>query len=241
MFVACYFVGNITYSLCDAGLANVLGLQTLRHGTNLINNILIRIFGGNPTHGFKATGSTRGFYNEPTGRFYVFKDSEFGFKDIPIVPPQGLLNRVVPNLHTFISGWNLLAPIFPKWEKQSLLVKCMRIFVGIIGSIGSLIISPTIRFRFSQIDKNRFSNDHKYEGAAYVTEQKIEAWRIGILGTLLTGINLNWCARVKAHPRKFITGVVQLGVVAAIVALGVSILIANPLLIIPVAIGAMLS
>lgn len=58
MISAVYFGFSVVYSWADNGLADLMGLETLRHGTNPYNNLLIRIHGGDPIHGGKATGGT---------------------------------------------------------------------------------------------------------------------------------------------------------------------------------------
>lgn len=256
--IGSYFVGNAVYSLLDAGLANVLCVQTLRHGTNPINNLRIRVTGGDPSHGNKLTGATKdiGFLDDTRGYFYVFKDSEMfdkgaSIEDVDffktnsrlinrIVTTKGILNRCLPRVFTALSGYNIVAPVFSKLKYQSKAIKCLRVFIGILGGTASCLIAPTIRFRFSQIDPMRLETDPRLK-IAYRTKQAVEPWRIGLLGTLLTGVNKTWPSRVKAHPRKFLTGVVQLTVAIAITILCVHILIANPLLVIPAIVGALLA
>jgi hypothetical protein len=70
--------GNCIYHLVDDGLANLLGLETLRHGTNPVSYVSIALFGGNPSHGGTAIGSTYGWASDKEtastkGYFYLFK------------------------------------------------------------------------------------------------------------------------------------------------------------------------
>lgn len=208
-----FTLGNATYSLLDDGIANILGLESLRHGTNPTNNIRIRIFGGSPAHGGKSTGSTKGWCVDNTQNyFYVFKDSEFGlightpnlFDKIFLLIPRA---RLHPYLHSFLSGYNLIGRVTPNIPVIGSIIK-------IAGGILSLALSPTLRFRFSTIDRIRFEEDYQYSGLAYKTPQKIEAWRLGILGSLITGVNPGWFSRVREKPLKVLTGVAQLSCLA---------------------------
>lgn len=247
--ISSFAIGTVAYSLFDDGLANVLGLETLRHGTNPINYVGMRINGGDPSHGGKDSGSNKGITDDKTTNlFYVFKDNEFPalLNDSEatylirlILNIKGLGSRMVPRMHVALSGYNFIAQAFPKSEdsKES---SYFSIFCSSIGGIFSLLITPTVRFRFSEIDPTRFTNDNQYDGIAYKTSQVIESWRIGLLGTILTGINLEWFSRIRANPIKILTGVVQLTCAIAISVLCISALIANPILGIPALAGALL-
>ncbi len=60
-------------------IPRILLTENLRHGTNLVNYVGIRFFGGDPSCAGKSTGSTaQSSYidGELQGHFYVFKDSE---------------------------------------------------------------------------------------------------------------------------------------------------------------------
>jgi hypothetical protein len=76
---------------------------------------------------------------------------------------------------------------------------------------------------------------------AYYTRQTIEPWRIGLLGSLLTGVNLDWFSRVRAHPFKILTGIVQITSAIAITTLCINSLIANPSLVIPAIAGILMA
>jgi len=230
--------GSILYNLVDDGIANVLGLETLRHGTNLCNNLSIRVSGCDPNHGGKTTGSTHGYIDDNTNnRVYVFKDSEFDKEMMRYKTPlyrllyHASIKRICTKLHTYLSSYNFIQ----KHIIQNSIVS------KIVATVSG-IFSPTLRFRFSRIDSKRFANDPRYGNMAYVTTKKIEAWRLGILGSLITGINFDWYQRVRVNPGKVLTGVIQLiaaCVLAAIASL--YLLRSNPFTIVPLALGATLA
>jgi hypothetical protein len=241
-----YFFGNVLGYLVDDGIANVLGLETLRHGTNPFNYLSIRLYGGDPKHGGKASGSTTGWRNDNTENwFYLFKDREF-YPNMPMQlkddanPCQKFVAYFVPlsylsclvRSHSFFSGYNFVSNYTPECSKKAW---------GIIGGTFSTCITPTLRFRFSKIDDMRLVNDQRYSGLAYKTDRKVEAWRIGIIGSLIIGINLEWTCRFKGNPQKVITGVVQLVAAAALLRLVSSKIASNPRFILPVIVGAILS
>ena len=249
--VASFVAGSVMYNLFDNGIANALGLETLRHGTNPLNNLRMRITGGDPKHGGKSSGSTKGWVNDNTETyFYLFKDSEYqylvngatAFQDFFIA----LLGRTkiialkfFPRIHATLSGYNFVAQIHTNMYCPRV-VKCCSIFSSCLAGAFSGLISPTLRFRFSVIDPERMQNDPCYDGAAYRTTRAVEPWRLGLLGSLLTGINPAWFSRVKAKPLKILTGYVQIACAVSLIIISRSVLIANPFLAIPAAAGALL-
>lgn len=246
-----FAAGNIFYNFLDDGVANVLGLETLRHGTNPLSNLLLRINGGNPKFGGASTGSTKNWNDDDTRNyFYLFKDSEFR-PDSPnlsdrltkIISKILFFSRLLPRYHAALSGFNLASRFLNEKSltNESIIIKCFRVFVGCIGGAASLLISPTLRFRFAKISPKRLENDPAYGGCAYRTKQIVEPWRLGLIGSLITGVNLDWFARAKAHPLKVLTGTVQLTCAIAMAVLGTRSLLTNPTLIIPTALGAVLA
>lgn len=235
MNIISFTAGSIGYSLLDDGIANFLGLETLRHGTSFQNSLGIRIFGGDPRQGGKLTGSTYNVCPDPGVKdyFYLFKDSQF-YQSGRIVsePTAGLLKRFLPRIHIFFSGANSSVESKPD---SSLVKKVIR---GVAG-IFHLAITPTLRFRAAKLDTLQLVEDPLYSGAAYRTARKVEAWCIGMLGSLIEGVNLDWFSRVAAKPLKVLTGVVQVTAALGIAALMVPALMACPLLAIPLAIGVL--
>lgn len=110
-----------------------------------------------------------------------------------------------------------------------------------MGAAVTTIITPPLRFRFSHINPTRFFNDTCYNGLAYKTPYKVEAWRIGILGSLITGINLDWFKRARQHPLQVLKGTVEIAGAVGMVAVAAKCgLVASPLLI-PFAVSFLLA
>lgn len=216
-----YFIaGKTFYHLLDLGISNILALESLNHGTNLANNLSIRLHGANPEFGGSKNGSTFFWtdYNA-TNYFYAFKD-----KQLPSSSYNNLLQRkafthfIGPCLHNFLSHYNLVNKslnIFPHNEANSLVKKTLFCAEALLGTL----ISPTLRFRFSEIDPHRFENDPDYAGFAYRTKQSIEPWRIGLIGSLAVGINSNWSSRAKQNPSQVLLGTIQLVAAASLAVL----------------------
>lgn len=248
-----FIAGNIIYSAFDEGIADILGLQTLRHGTNVTNAAQIRINGGDPNHGGKDSGSTKDWVEDDTRNyFYVFKDDEWEVnvrtgddltdKVIKILMPKEVGARIMPHFHAGLSGYNFTAQIFPKnMIESSVAFKYFACFISAIGGLFSATLSPTLRFRFAEIDHSRFKDDPLYAGAAYKTSQKIEAWRIGIFGSLATGVNSGWFERAKANPIRILIGVAKLVCAVALTVLCIKVLVDNPWLVLPALAGAILA
>jgi len=252
MYIASGFtLGWILYELFDSGLANTLGLETFTHGTNPINYLKIRFSGGNPKQGGKPTGSTRGWSLDSNlkNHFYVFKDSEYTAQTpnanlitrliYTIVERKELGSRFLPRVHALLSGYNLAERIFSpnRSTETSRNFSNFNLFFALSG-VCSALISPRLRFRFSKIDADRFQDDPAYNGAAYYTTKIIEPWRIGLLGSFLVGMDVDWISRIQKNPHKFLTGIVQLTCAIALAIFSTPTLSAHPF---PVIAGALLA
>lgn len=253
MIFGSYILGNVVYDLFDCGVANILEVQTLRHGANVFNYLSIRVQGGDPQHGGKSDGSTKGWKaHDIENYFYLFKAKEFkvwenkdqlslskiGYITVSVFEFQNMGSRFLARFHTFLSGYNFTSgKLLPD---SSPCKKTIRIFLSIFSGIFHLAVTPTVRFRFARIDPSRLENDPKYGESAYRTKQLVEAWRIGLLGSICGGINSDWFARVKAEPLTLLLGVVQVTCALAFVILCVNVVVANPYLLIPGLAGALL-
>jgi len=213
--------GILFYNLLDRGIANTLGLETLRHGTNPLNNLKIRFLGGDPQRGGNIGGSSRGIGMDPMDKyFYLIKDSGFCYQRPPTEPETNFTKSVealpifmqklgLAGQHAQLSTWNA----FPMTSEndvgngRKVMTAVKSIFMNIL-----LQFTPTLRFRFASIDTQIFNDDPQYFGgnAAFKTAHKVEFWRIGILGSLCVGLNRDLFKRIKANPHRFITGVAQL-------------------------------
>lgn len=176
----------ISYHLIDSGLADLLALETLAHGTGPLGYIGIHLHGADPSFG--GSGSSRGnsrFQESSRGYFHVFKDSGFG---------------VLPNGYTSFSSSELIMnkALLPKYHAV--------LSAGVCG-----IFTPTLKFRFTPQEvlgtSGRFENDPEHPFMAYKTMQPIEASRIGILGSLIHGINRGMFKRMANNPKKVLVGI----------------------------------
>jgi hypothetical protein len=240
-----FLVGNVVSDLFDCGVANILEVQTLRHGTNFFNYISIRLRGGDPNHGGKASGSTNGWSDDNTKHwFYLFKDKEYSLDKEDSLSYENPLEylcsfreigpRLLSKMHGFLSGYNLV-----KWKESCqlpLLIKVTQQFLSVFSGILHCAVTPILRFRFDRIDPSRMAND----GCAYRTDKLVEAWRIGMIGSFFAGVNAGWFARVKAEPLTLLIGVVQVTCAVALAVLCVHVIVANPYLLIPGMVGAIL-
>jgi hypothetical protein len=220
------------YKLADQGLANLLGLETLRHGTNLINFMGIKFLGGMPSQGQKSTGSTAGISQDNTkGKFYVFKDNEWNgfaafsiFEKILVIGFIG--KRLSPSIHKAYSGFNatlsyLHLPLpSRKWSKIT------NVFLNTLGVLGGLVtmaITPTLKFRVTPAEVSaKFQNDPCYGGLAYYTTHYVGMWKIGLIGTLTQGLNFDVFSRACHNPCKILTGIAQITAAVGLAALGMS-------------------
>lgn len=209
-----FTLGAITYTLIDEGIANFFILETLRHGTNPIDYIKIRLEGGDPNYGGKSNE-----YPGSEGWFYIFKDHEiklenFGVADKTIEKILSFYHyfipkKILPRIFVARSGYKLTTRLIPIKESSNEIFKKTKIGLSILGAVTSLTLCPTLKFRFAEIDPKRLENDEDFDGLAYKSAKKIEPWRIGILGSLLTGVNFGWFGRAKKHPSRTFSGLLQ--------------------------------
>jgi len=211
-----YFLAasSISYNLIDQGVANTLALETLRHGTNPINNVRIRLAGGSPSKSCDPSGSTFGtpLYSDDFKNkkyFFLFKDTEYSTPYIEAIFKDPIISKVISKVevcfltkaHTILSCSNMLG-IDHKYEPNPFKAQPI--------SILAACISPTLRFRFSHIDPLRLEDDPNYFGRAYRTDQLVEPWRLGLVGSILTGVNSDLPSRAEKKPEKAVTGITQL-------------------------------
>ena len=194
-----------TYKLFDEGLANLLNLETLTHGTGPKGFIGINLFGADPNYGGSATGSSQGNGSEhhiksSRNYFYVFKDTELP-NNMDYVSYWG--PKVLPRMHAVLSGLATFGS-----TKDEILSKPFRSLLGIFFGA----ITPILKFRFRPEDivgctaNCRFQDDPDYSGLAYRTAEPISPMHLGIIGSLIQGINLAMFQRMASNPLKLLKG-----------------------------------
>jgi hypothetical protein len=132
--------------LADQGLANTLGLATLRHGTHPLSWISIHLFGALPQMGGNRTGGDfgAGCDYQNGGQFYFAKGSHA--EHVSTLYRRGAV-RILPKTYSIKATKNLLKN-----------VGCPQFIAAISGFvIGTLL--PTIKFRFPQNEVENMRRD----------------------------------------------------------------------------------
>ena len=198
---------RVIYSLADKGLAELLGLEILRHGTNPISVIAINLIGANPQHGGSSTGSccvSKPYMKNSREFFHVFKDSEISKYDFVGINIRRAFLNLLPKLHAGISSASTCGQLCHR-----LIFWPAAFFGGIVG-----FMTPTLIFKFSLKEvhdpQNHFENDPDYGGSAYRTIYCIPPRRLGITGSLFAGINGDMFSRMRSNLPKIAMGAVQL-------------------------------
>ena len=111
-----------------------------------------------------------------------------------------------------------------------------------ISGLASCLISSTLHFRFASIDKNRLEDDPVFP-IAYRTQQKVEWWRIGFLGSLVIAstADRSWLARIKQNPHKLAWGLTKLTAAAAACVLAAPVVMSSTPLMAAAVAGALIS
>ena len=107
------------YNLFEAAIANLLCLETLRHGTNIVNQIKMYYQGADPSkggeasvhYGLNANNTEPNTYEDLRRNFYVFKDTEAKIDPNNQSKLFGIAAaihiRINTILHSTLSGFNL--------------------------------------------------------------------------------------------------------------------------------------
>ncbi|NGX45096.1 MAG: hypothetical protein K940chlam2_00238 [Chlamydiae bacterium] len=227
------------FTLLDEGLANVLGLQSLRHGTCLTNYVSILTDGGDPSQGGKASGSSLGGQavigkdmaehcsQECKDYFHVFGDNDFSEfsrvhstsfgEDGEVVSKETLQKEEMTTCRALLKRVSsyILPLMQTTFSGMGTLVSpeskgCMATAGRVAGAVLNFF-TPTIRFKYTDTEvKDCFELDPDYSGVALRTKHKVEPWRVGIVGSLAVGLNLGIFKRIFDHPIKFLLGVIEI-------------------------------
>jgi hypothetical protein len=228
------------YALFDEGIANLLGLQVLRHGTSLPNYVSILTEGAKTKFGGSYQGSSAfvqdmnknsEYIENSKNYFHVFKDSDAVpmNKKIDIKYVDGKKIEEVTNEvdHEFCCSPYLIGQVFNRaLPTMHSVFSGTHMFtsenevgpVAVVKKVAGGVLgffTPTLRFKFTPEEmKATFEDDPDYSGLALRTNKNIGPEHLGILGSLRQGLNLQVFERIFHHPLKFLLGLIQ--VVAAV-------------------------
>ncbi len=199
--------------LVHDGIAQLLGLEVLRHGTSWSNAISILNKGALAGHGGATTRVVKpedpDLAKKSCGFVHVFRDSDFGGGVQGMAIPFAFVKRGLAKKHTWFATKAQIT------NYSGIIAKGIRLFAG--------IFCPTIRFMFKPEElSDRFEKDPFYGEAAYRTRRNIQADRIGLIGAFNHGWDGRVVQRLKADPTKALIGVAQLtaGIALTILGLG---------------------
>lgn len=196
------------YNLYDSALANILALDTCRHGTSITGFAQIFFFGGRTDLGGAAETTFLKAYsnnlswnqqreNANKSRIYVWNDN------------MDRANPKVPQLKNLWFIAKRIAPIVFSCQANTVLFP-----KGAIAQVaGSLlaIYTPTVKYRFTPQElKEKFEDDPDLTGIAKRTSFDISPSHLGISGSLIQGVNLGVFERIKNKPGTFALGCAQL-------------------------------
>ncbi len=181
------------YALLNAGLANVLAMQTLRHGTCFENWIRIQLQGADPNKGAVAPGETR-WQERNGGRGTYRKDCENHF----FVSKDGHDHSRQFSCQSASASWLSPGANDLSWSRE--LAACI-----------DGLFTPTIRIHLEQqtVD-DLFTEDPSMRGTAMRTPYRISPFNFGIAGSLKNGLNHRVFQRICHRPGHFALGVGQL-------------------------------
>jgi hypothetical protein len=208
------------------GIAHILGLEVLRHGTSWSNTVSILGQGALASKGGSAGGATShlvGVENASElneGYVHVMRDSEFG-------APVGSQNRTL--YHAFLKrantkGYTMLSALSNVEDLWIIgLGNRLKMLSVKLAKIILHTPCPTLRFMYKQEEIPQiFEADPLHGHGAYRTTEDIPADRIGIVGAFRHGCDGKILERIKKDPVKAALGVAELvaGVALTVFGLG---------------------
>ncbi len=228
--------GALTFplNLVCQGLADFLGLETLRHGTSWANYVSIRAEGVEPKYGGGERGATFGhmtaaslvgmeeeqrkWMSHSKGRFFAYLDSNAGC-DTEYVDKDGgkkmvrfsSCEKVYYKFHVRLSPHTYgfgsgAACALARSEDEGVAAKVWRFSCGIVN-----FFSPTIKLRFCPNEvETHFTKDYELPGRAVFTTQTIYTDHLGLAGIFKQAVKGDIWGRMQANPLKTLWGLVFL-------------------------------
>lgn len=201
------------YKLCDAGVANLLGLETCRHATSMINYPKIWLLGNKTSCGgnsetvfLKATSNDPAWIKQ---REQANAKMAYVWRDTVANHDGGLISSIENSL--FSIGKRGFFPMF--FSAQANAVSVMPYLGTVAAAIAGpamACITPTIKYHFTPEElESQFEADPDLRAFALRTRENISPFHLGITGSLLHGINTGLVQRIKDNPAKFALGCAQ--------------------------------
>lgn len=202
----------------DQGLADFLGLHTLRHGTNPISWVGIHVLGAMPKAGGSRFGgdANRGFDNQNIGRFYFQGEYKIDYNS-PTVSLSlsnsltgGFFERFVPKTYALSSCQNFYVS---KDTRQYLThysydnrksEKIKKFLIKLPGTIVGAMI-PNVKFRMSERKVTQLYPDYTVL-FAYSTDQWQHPLQIGLIGTIWASCSYRTPIHMWNNPKKVVAG-----------------------------------
>lgn len=197
------------YQLFDQAVANLLALETHRHGTSILSYPRIFFFGGKIARGgtggqsahlLQAQGSNP-YRDRSVGRIWMWEDSLSTFRR----------RATLSDKFSEFAWQNMQGPFHYSMFANKALFNDFE-----IGQFLALL-TPTIKYRFTSDEAGRrLSRDFVGTHGCRYAQQDISPIHLGITGSLIQGVNRDLLNRIRAKPEKLIVGMVELAAAVAL-------------------------
>ena len=197
------------YHLFDLGLANLLALDILKHGTSLKNYFSISFSGADPSRGGTSEtqyygwnektdwGSCVNYAEDAKNKFFVMHETDRS-NETDSGTQGPCMGVQLPMAYSNMANSNSTGGRTP-----------LTILLD--------FITPVLRFKFIPADfKANFKPDKTMPKGCFYTEKPISPMHLGITGSVTQGINPRMFSRMIQHPSRVLRGVVFLGAAAYI-------------------------
>lgn len=218
-----FYASSIVWHVAEQGIANTLGLATLRHGTNIINWVSIHTLGTIPAFGGNRTGGDWDKqYGQNAGRtFFSYahpNDTEAAggmyALDAEKIDPEDCI-RSTSREYEFKSNVNLLSALcVPKLISHPL----SNVITTIIPVVKVHLPDDKVKPRANIVydDRADFQRD-RTEYYSYSTTKWISPLNMGVIGSIWNSLTYKTPMRMAENLPRVKKGLIQLGVSVTVI------------------------
>lgn len=200
----------------DLTIANLIGLPTLRHGTNPCSWISIRNKGFDPKCGGASFGGD--YYTNSFDRrnrtYFTYENSKgyssnySSLEKIILKIPSIFLTAIFPQLYISLSTFNYMYSMSDQIFKREASVLLMPL-MGVV-SLCAMFCFPTLKAHPSQKEVDEMKNDEIIPSIAVYTEKSLPSCNLGIRGIYHNGFTSEVPKRMVGNADRVAMGIFQI-------------------------------
>jgi hypothetical protein len=203
----------VVYQVAEAGISNILALNSYELATDLFCNIMLRLYGGekgrvniNENHSILRSNQVHFFFHKKQTVFHIYFIRALSYRSLATKSELNggdLIPRIVFPLakRVFVRGYAILSTYeFLTFANQSTIQKRFNLIASLF-----FYLLPPMRVKFTAKVMESCPSDPQ------VWLNKFEANQIGLRGLVMIGINKETPRRMINNPKQVMVGIIQLG------------------------------